>query len=115
MLPNNSITGCDSQGSDAAGMGKPVLAITMSSSLALRNFFQTGIIAHLAHDFSLLVLASPSIGRTLKRLGYDRQGEIEIIDVGPEPFSWRLLRQLKKIWKMVVAHYHQVYFQAAIF
>lgn len=75
---------------------KPILALTMSSSLALRNFFQAGIIDQLEQYFRILVLATPPIGQTLARLGYDRRVELKVLDVGPEPFSWRLIRQLKK-------------------
>ena len=75
---------------------KPVLALAISSSLALRNFFQTDVIAHLQRDFSIEVFASPPLGRTMTRLGYDRHVRVTTIDPGSEPWSWRLLRQLKK-------------------
>lgn len=75
---------------------KPVLALTMSSSLALRNFFQTGVLEQLQRDFAIEVLASPAIAHTLQRLRYDRRVSVTAIDVGAEPWRWRLLRQLKK-------------------
>jgi hypothetical protein len=75
---------------------KPVLALTISSSLALRNFFQTGVLAELQRDFTVEVLASPPLARTIARLGYDAHVRVTTVETGPEPGRWRLLRQLKK-------------------
>ena len=75
---------------------KPGLALTISSSLALRNFFQTTILEELQRDFRVEVLASPPIARTLARLGYDQRVPVTVIDSGDEPFLWQLVRQLKK-------------------
>src|SRR5690349_13723631 len=75
---------------------KPVLALTISSSLALRNFFQTGVLGELQRDFTVEVLASPPLARTMARLGYDAQARVTTVETGPEPARWRLLRQLKK-------------------
>jgi len=75
---------------------KPVLALTISSSLALRNFFQSGVIEELRRDFALEILASASLARTISRLGYDSLVRVTTIDPGPEPTLWRLMRQLKK-------------------
>ena len=73
-----------------------MIAITMSSSMALRNFFQTGALAELQRHFSVEVLASPELGRTINTLGLDRSVSVTTVDVGTEPRSWRLMRQLKK-------------------
>jgi hypothetical protein len=75
---------------------KPVLALTISSSLALRNFFQSGVLDALQRDFHVEVFASPPLARTIHRLGYDSRVSVSSIDVGPEPRRWRLLRQFKK-------------------
>jgi hypothetical protein len=75
---------------------KPGLALTISSSLALRNFFQTEILQELQRDFRVEVLASPPIARTLARLGYDKRVSVTVVDSGDEPFLWQLVRQLKK-------------------
>jgi hypothetical protein len=75
---------------------KPVLALTISSSLALRNFFQTGVIEALCRDFTVEVFASPALARTMARLGYDSAVRVTPLEVGAEPLSWRLLRQFKK-------------------
>lgn len=76
--------------------GKPVLALTISSSLALRNFFQTGVIAQLQRHFTVEVFASPPLARTMARLGFDATVRVTAIEVGAEPRQWSLIRQLKK-------------------
>jgi hypothetical protein len=95
------IRGVEIEGTPEAGAtrpdgARPVLALTMSSAMALRNFFQSGVIAELQRDFVVEVLASPMLARTLARLGYDKQVRVTSVDAGPEPWRWRLLRQLKK-------------------
>ena len=75
---------------------RPGLALTVSSSLALRNVFQAGILDELEREFRVVVLASPPIHRTLARLGYDRRVQVVEVEPGPEPRRWALLRQLKK-------------------
>lgn len=75
---------------------RPGLALTVSSSLALRNVFQAGILDELMRDFRVVVLASPPIHRTLVRLGYDQRVQVVELDCGAEPRRWALLRQLKK-------------------
>lgn len=75
---------------------RPVLVLTISSSLALRNFLQTGVLSELQKYFTVEILASPPLARTIVRLGYDSQVRVTTVDSGPEPLSWRLLRQLKK-------------------
>lgn len=75
---------------------RPVLALAISSSLALRNFFQTDIVRRLREEYAVVVLATPAIARTMSRLGLG--GDVRVIEVpvGQEPARWRLLRQLKK-------------------
>lgn len=80
----------------APSTAKPVLALTISSSLALRNFFQTGVIEELQREFTVEVLASPPLARTMERLGYAAKVRVTPVEVGSEPLSWRLLRQFKK-------------------
>ncbi len=75
---------------------RPGIALTVSSSLALRNVFQAGILDALSRDFRVVVLASPPIRRTLARLGYDRRAQVVEIEPGREPRRWALFRQLKK-------------------
>jgi len=75
---------------------KPVLALTISSSLALRNFFQTNAIEALQRDFTVEVLASEPLARTMSRLGYDQRVNVTVVDTGEEPRRWALVRQLKK-------------------
>lgn len=75
---------------------KPVLALAISSSLALRNFFQTGVIGELQRDFTVVVFASPPLARTIAKLGYDAVVPVTAVDPGPEPLRWGFLRQLKK-------------------
>ena len=80
----------------ASGPRRPVLAISISASLALRNFFQTDVIPQLQRHFEVVVLASPSLARTMAQLGYDALVPVHTVDPGSEPRSWQLLRQLKK-------------------
>jgi len=76
--------------------GRPVLALTISSSLALRNFLQTGVLKELQKNFTVEVLASPPLACTIARLGYEGRVRVTTVDPGTEPLSWRLLRQFKK-------------------
>lgn len=82
--------------SDASAGRKPVLALAISSSLAMRNFFQAGIVEALQASYEVEVFAAPPIARTLARLGFDQRVRVTTVDPGAEPASWRLLRQLKK-------------------
>jgi hypothetical protein len=75
---------------------RPVLAVTMTSALAFRNFFQTRVLEHLARDFTVEVLASPAVAETIGRLAAGRPCTVTVCDVGQEPRRWAILRQLKK-------------------
>lgn len=75
---------------------KPVLALSISSSLALRNFFQAGIVEALERHYEVEVLAAPAIVRTMQQLGLDTRARVTVVDPGAEPTLWRLFRQFKK-------------------
>ena len=75
---------------------KPVLGLSISSSLALRNFFQAGIVEALQEYYDVHVFASPAIARTLSNLGLDAMVPISVVDPGAEPTQWKLFRQIKK-------------------
>jgi len=64
--------------------------------MALRNFFQTDVIADLQRHFTVEVFASPSIARTLSSLGFDSSVRVTAIETGAEPRFWRYMRQIKK-------------------
>lgn len=75
---------------------KPVLAITMSSALAFRNFYQTRVLENLACDFAVEIFSSPELAETIQRLAPDAPYPVTVCDVGDEPRGWTLFRQLKK-------------------
>ena len=75
---------------------KPVLLMSVSIGWAIRNFFQTGIVEKLRAHFDVVILATPRAGRHLRELGCDRGITVRPIDVGEEPFRWKLFRQARK-------------------
>ena len=75
---------------------KPTLFISVSLGWAIRNFFQTGIIDSLKSHFEIIVIATPKAKRSLCKLVFNHGIKIEEVDVGEEPLSWKLFRQLKK-------------------
>jgi hypothetical protein len=81
------------EGSAAA---TPVLYLTLSASMAVRNFFQTAVLDLLAEHFEIEVLASPATAPALQSLKGQRKLRITVIDPGEEPHLWKWLRQAKK-------------------
>jgi hypothetical protein len=81
---------------ESAGSNKPVLVMSVSTGWAIRNFFQTGVVERLCDDFKVVVLATPSAHDGLVKLGFADKVTLVSIEVGREPLSWRLIRQLKK-------------------
>jgi hypothetical protein len=77
-------------------VAKPVLFMSVSTGWAIRNFFQNGIVEQLQQHFQVVVLATPKASSSLGGLGFDRSVKVMEIDVGEEPLSWKLFRQLKK-------------------
>ena len=75
---------------------KPLLAMTVSTGWAVRNFFQTGIVAGLREEFRVLVVTTPAIHARLVEQGYADAVECIVRDDLLEPRSWRYLRQLRK-------------------
>lgn len=75
---------------------KPALAISISIGWAIRNFFQTGIVESLKSHFEVVALATPKAKRSLCELGFNHGIKIIEIEVGEEPLTWKLFRQLKK-------------------
>lgn len=75
---------------------KSVLAISISTGWAVRNFFQTGIIGKLQDSFQLLVFTTPAIHENLLRQGYGAGIDFIVRDEISESLSWRLFRQIKK-------------------
>jgi CDP-glycerol glycerophosphotransferase (TagB/SpsB family) len=75
---------------------KPVIFISVTTGWAIRNFFQTGVVARLASRARVVVLANQQCADGLRRLGYDRAAEVLTFDPGREPLRWKLARQLKK-------------------
>ena len=75
---------------------KPTIFITMTVSFAIRNFFETGIIDELGKRYTVVVLATPSISASLRKLNYDRRAELITLDAGKEPLHWQALRLFKK-------------------
>lgn len=74
----------------------PVLAISISTGWAVRNFFHTGIIENLQERFRLLVFTTPKIHENLLKQGHGAGIEFVVRDDLLEPLSWRLFRQLRK-------------------
>src|SRR4051794_28599962 len=79
-----------------SGEQRPDLFVTLSTPWAIRNYFHTGIIRTLAESANVTVLATPPLAECLRRDGHASYVTIREWDSGPEPFSWRLGRQLRK-------------------
>jgi hypothetical protein len=75
---------------------KPILFISVSIGWAIRNFFQTGIVENLKAHFEVIALTTPKAKRNLCELGFDQSITIIEVEVGKEPLTWMLFRQLKK-------------------
>jgi hypothetical protein len=75
---------------------KPVLLMSVSIGWAIRNFFQTGIVEELRAHFDVRVLATPRAAEHLRELGCGCGIAVHPIDVGKEPFLWKLFRQARK-------------------
>jgi hypothetical protein len=74
----------------------PIMAISVSSGWAVRNFFQTGIIEKLKDSFRLLVFTTSVIHENLTAHGYGSMIDFVVREDLFEPLSWRLFRQFKK-------------------
>jgi len=75
---------------------RPLLAMTASTGWAVRNFFQTGVVAGLLRDFRVLVITTPAIHAKLVEQGYTHEVECIVRDDLAEPRSWRYMRQIRK-------------------
>lgn len=75
---------------------KKVIAISISTGWAVRNFFQTGIIEKWKSSFKILIITTPSIHSNLIKQGYGEGILFEIVEDSAEPVLWRLFRQIKK-------------------
>ena len=75
---------------------RPTLMMTVSTGWAVRNFFQTGVVAGLQRDFHVIAVATPAIHAKLVEQGYAAGVECVVREERPEPRSWRYLRQIRK-------------------
>lgn len=75
---------------------KPVIIVSVSLSMVVRNFFSTRVMTLMRESFEVVVLSTPKVAETIRRLGYDKDITLEVIDVGPEPGLWKALRHFKK-------------------
>jgi hypothetical protein len=75
---------------------KPLLAMTVSTGWAVRNFFQTGVVEWLQREFRVVVVATPAIHAKLVEQGYADEVQCVVREDRPEPRSWRYLRQIRK-------------------
>jgi len=73
-----------------------VLAISISTGWAVRNFFQTEIVEKLKKYFHVLIFTTPAIHKNLVEQGYGIGINFAVRGDLVEPLSWRLFRQLKK-------------------
>lgn len=75
---------------------KPVLAISISTGWAVRNFFQTCIIERLQQSFRLLIYTTPLLHEKLLEYGYGKGIDFIVRNNLDEPLLWKVFRQLKK-------------------
>lgn len=74
----------------------PIIAISISTGWAVRNYFQTGIINKLQESFKVLIITTPVFYVDLIKQGYGSGVEFIVRENIAEPLMWRLIRQLKK-------------------
>lgn len=75
---------------------RPRLFATASTPWAIRNYFQTSVMRRLAEEHEVIVFTTPALAQALRRDGH--AGYVRIIEFEnkPEPWTWRVSRQVRK-------------------
>lgn len=74
----------------------PTIFITASTPWILRNFFHSGVVDKLLEHAAVVVFTTPTLRAALVRDGFAEKVEIVTLENRPEPFLWKVSRQLRK-------------------
>jgi len=75
---------------------KPTVFVTASTPWIIRNFFHSGVVDRLRERARVIVFTTPVLKTALVRDGFDSKVEIITSENRPEPFLWKVSRQLRK-------------------
>src|SRR3954470_17299499 len=75
---------------------EPTVFITASTPWIIRNFFHAGVVDRLTQGARVVVFTTPVLKSALVRDGFEGKVEIITSETRPEPFLWKISRQLRK-------------------